>query len=187
MELELGWTGLLVEPSPVIYPKGFLKQRKAWASPTCLSTKTRPEIVPFASRTVENGSAGIARERGEGTFDIQCLPLYSLIRAVGNVTINYLSLDIEGAELPVLQTLPWEDLDIEVMTVETNHAGEVFPGTRQELRDFLDLKGYVFITCLSGVDDVFVREDLYHGKYAPDYEAVRRLMEREERAEKMEL
>ena len=37
------------------------------------------------------------------------------------------------------------------------------------------------------VDDVFVREDLYHGKYAPDYEAVRRLMEREERAEKMEL
>ena len=99
---------------------------------------------------MENGSAGIARERGEDTFDVQCLPLYSLVMALGNVTINYLSLDIEGAELPVLQTLPWDSLDIEVMTVETNHAGEVFPGTRQEVRDYLALRGYVFITCLQG-------------------------------------
>ena len=81
---------------------------------------------------------------------MQCLPLYSLVMALGNVTINYLSLDIEGAELPVLQTLPWDSLDIEVMTVETNHAGEVFPGTRQEARDYLALRGYVFIPCLQG-------------------------------------
>ena len=127
-----------------------MRQRKVWSSSACLSTKTRPEIVPFTSRSVENGSAGIARERGEDTFDVQCLPLYSLVMALGNLTINYLSLDIEGAELPVLQTLPWDSLDIEVMTVETNHAGEVFPGTRQEVRDYLALRGYVFITCLQG-------------------------------------
>ena len=32
---------------------------------------------------------------------IQCFPLYSLILATGNRTINYLSLDIEGAEFQV--------------------------------------------------------------------------------------
>ena len=50
----------------------------------------------------------------------------------------------------MLQTIPWEKVDIEVLTVETNHAGEVFPGTRQEVRDYLALRGYVFITCLQG-------------------------------------
>ena len=34
-------------------------------------------------------------------FQIQCFPLYSLLLAVGNRTVNYLSLDIEGAELQV--------------------------------------------------------------------------------------
>jgi hypothetical protein len=36
-----------------------------------------------------------------GTIHIQCFPLYSLLLAVGNRTLNYLSLDIEGAELQV--------------------------------------------------------------------------------------
>ena len=95
--------------------------------------------------------AGIAPEAREDTYDMQCFPLYSLLRAAaGNVTVNYLSLDIEGAELQVLRTLPWDKVDIEVMTVETNHAGEVFPGTRQDVRDYLALRGYVFITCLQG-------------------------------------
>ena len=34
---------------------------------------------------------------------LQCLPLYSLLLALGNPTVHYFSLDIEGAELPVLQ------------------------------------------------------------------------------------
>ena len=32
---------------------------------------------------------------------VQCLPLSSLILAMGNPTVHYLSLDIEGAELQV--------------------------------------------------------------------------------------
>ena len=32
-------------------------------------------------------------------FQLQCLPLGSLILALGNPTVNYLSLDLEGAEI----------------------------------------------------------------------------------------
>ena len=39
---------------------------------------------------------------------IQCLPLFSLLLALDNPTVDYLSLDIEGAELRVLETIPWE-------------------------------------------------------------------------------
>ena len=88
---------------------------------------------------------------------------------MGNTTVNLLSLDIEGAEiqvekalscgtydkithfyvseyafLQVLETIPWESLDIEVVLVETDHLGEVFPGSRHQLHSFFDNHGYEY-------------------------------------------
>ena len=45
----------------------------------------------------------------------------------------------------VLKSIPWEKVDIEVITIETNHAGEVFEGTREEIKDFLEHKGFVLV------------------------------------------
>ena len=45
--------------------------------------------------------AGIVKDRNDETYDMQCFPLYSLLMATGNRTVNYLSLDIEGAEFAV--------------------------------------------------------------------------------------
>ena len=149
-ELKHQWTGLLVEPNPIVYPKGILKQRKAWASTSCFSTKTRPEFVPFSQRVMTWGMAGIAQHYGEATHEIQCFPFYTLLMAAANVTVNYLSLDIEGAELAVLQTIPWDKVDIEVITVETKHAGEVFPGTRQDIIEYLAQQGYVHDYMIAG-------------------------------------
>jgi hypothetical protein len=38
----------------------------------------------------------------------QCFPLYSLLLALGNPKVDYLSLDVEGAEINILRTIPWE-------------------------------------------------------------------------------
>ncbi len=38
-------------------------------------------------------------------------------------------LDIEGAELQVLQTIPFDKVDIKILDVEMNHVGEIFDGT----------------------------------------------------------
>ena len=35
------------------------------------------------------------------SYDLQCFPLYTILLAVGNPTVHYLSLDIEGAEYQV--------------------------------------------------------------------------------------
>lgn len=43
---------------------------------------------------------------------MQCFPLYSMLLAVGNPTVDYMSLDIEGAELAVLRSIPWDKVDI---------------------------------------------------------------------------
>ena len=118
----------------------FKRNRKAWATSSCLATKTRPHIVPFS----RGAMAGIVRE---DQYDMQCVPLYSLLMAAaGNVTVNYLSLDIEGAELQVLETLPWDKVDIEVITVESVKMVDV----RQFLRD----RGYDHVYTLAGQSDV---------------------------------
>ena len=52
--------------------------------------------------------------------------------------------------LQVLQTIPWDKVDIEVLTIETNHAGEVFPGTREDIRAYLAEQGYVHVYTING-------------------------------------
>ena len=60
---------------------------------------------------------GITLEEREGNLRLQCLPLYTILLALGNPTVNYFSLDIEGAEYPVLQTIPWDKVDIQVQSL----------------------------------------------------------------------
>jgi len=40
--------------------------------------------------------------------------LCTVLQAAGNPTVNLLILDIEGAELAVLKTVPWDKVDIQV-------------------------------------------------------------------------
>ena len=43
---------------------------------------------------------------------VQCFPLYSILLALGNPTVDFFSLDVEGSELGVLRTIPWNKVDI---------------------------------------------------------------------------
>ena len=115
--------------------------RKAWFSSSCLATSPRPHLANFStSSSVPGGMAGIVGGDTAGTFLVQCLPLYTLIAALPVTTVNYLSLDIEGAELEVLETVPWDKVDIEVMTVETHHLGEEGEGRYMKIRRYLSLQ-----------------------------------------------
>ena len=73
---------------------------------------------------------------------LQCVPLYTLLLAMGNPTVNWFILDIEGAEYQVLQTIPWTLVDIEMISVETDFAGELMPGSRQEIIVYMKSQGY---------------------------------------------
>jgi len=51
------------------------------------------------------------------TTEIQCFPLYSILLALNQTTVDYFILDIEGHEKRVLETIPWNRLDIKVFTL----------------------------------------------------------------------
>ena len=90
---------------------------------------------------------------------MQCFPLQSILAALDYPTVDYFSLDIEGAEYPVLKTL--DDLsqtDIKMIGIEINHAGEIFQGTRNDIQQYLKSNGYDFTgTCK--IDDFFVKKN----------------------------
>jgi len=176
-EVTHGWTGLLVEPHPLAFAEGLEKHRKANSIQTCLSTSTKPETMDFdpfgavRNETFRESMSGLVTNSGPSTFKIQCLPLYSIIMALGNPTVHYLSLDVEGAEFPILKTIPWDKVDIRVLSVETHLAGRLFPGDRSELISYMESVGYQHIpwghtgtstlrTNLGTTDDMFVKNGI---------------------------
>ena len=99
LESKYNWTGLLVEP----YVNGLLfKKRKAKIVQTCLSLEPKPHYVELDSK-IELGNnnsamAGVVKEKTSTSISYQCIPLYSMLAAIGNPTVNWFILDIEGAE-----------------------------------------------------------------------------------------
>ncbi|XP_057372133.1 protein Star-like isoform X2 [Daphnia carinata] len=140
MERSLQWSGLLIEADKTAYSKLLKRNRKAFSSPVCLSTK------PYAMEVIYNGSIssgsfiidqkendGLAPNDGgsaatnsdsEGIYTAQCFPLYSLLLAVGRTHVDYFSLDVEGSEYKILKTIPWHKVYMQTLTVEWNHAPE---------------------------------------------------------------
>ena len=57
---------------------------------------------------------------GGKLVNVQCFPLYSILLAHGRTSIDFLSLDIEGHELQVLKTIPWNKVNITVKKILLN-------------------------------------------------------------------
>ena len=50
-----------------------------------------------------------------GYAEVQCLPFYSILLATNITQIDYFSLDVEGHELEILKTIPWDKIEIKVV------------------------------------------------------------------------
>jgi len=74
------------------------------------------------------------------TTKVQCFPFYSLLLAVNQTTVDYFSLDIEGHEKRVLETIPWEKVDIKV-----NVVNDAFKYWKKRLLRKLILLCYLFL------------------------------------------
>ena len=174
LEMVYGWTGLLVEPNPDMLAKLYSKHRNAWVLPHCLSTKPMVEVVTFDASYYNSGIMldGKVKPSFLGGLDpnkkpprnyerelqVQCFPLYSVLQALNNPKIDYFSLDIEGAEYVVLETLPWNKINMTLMSIETNHAGDIFPGSREDIQIFLEARGYKLKETVV-IDDFYIHKD----------------------------
>ena len=158
-ESQHQWSGLLVEPLPQLFRGILARNRTAWAVNTCLSTNQRPETINFGLQSSSDQTmSGIVTEDTDGSdaIKMQCLPLYSLLLALGNPTVDFLSLDIEGAEYKVLLTIPWEKVNIRTLSVETQFAGDLMEGSRKDIISLLTGAGFTHMGALAR-DDIFFK------------------------------
>ena len=77
-----------------------------------------PETVKEVSEVLkycnENKIKVVPRGAGTGLSG-GALPLEDcILLAMGNPVVDYFSLDVEGAELPILKSIPWDSVDIKV-------------------------------------------------------------------------
>ena len=112
--------------------------------------------------------AGIMSHNDTQTSSVrmQCLPLYSLLLSLGNPTVDFLSLDVEGAEFQVLKSIPWSTVDIRAISVETQFAGEVMEGGKEDIFQLLTGEGYTHLDTIAR-DDIFVKLDPKHITHKP--------------------
>ena len=94
----------------------------------------------------------------EREIPMMCFPFYSVLKALGNPRIDYFSLDIEGAEYAVLKSIPWKSVNMTILGVEVNHAGDIFEGSRQDIFDLLENNEFLFVGNRK-VDDFYVHKN----------------------------
>ena len=101
------------------------------------------------------------KKKVHGVRHVYCFPFYSMMLALNRTHIDYFSLDVEGRELEVLRTIPFDKLNISIFTIEFLHGKE----GKNAYLEFMKTVGYrLHSTIISTKNDfdydfVFVRND----------------------------
>ncbi|XP_059088621.1 protein Star-like [Tigriopus californicus] len=168
LEVERNWTGLLVEANTKAFEHLLALQRRAFSFHGCLSISNQSAKVTFDGADVfgtikknksdlTRGEAALEQNRAgldknhRSTYVVQCFPLYSLLLALGNPEVDYFSLDVEGSEMDVLRTIPWDKVRIKTLTIEVEHSDA------QMITTFMETNGYSMVQKIGKVDLFFVR------------------------------
>ena len=85
----------------------------------------------------------------EQVVTIEAQSLARLLRDAGLQRVDYLSLDVEGAEEEILDAFPFDDFDVAAWSIE-NADGKPGIGRRMQAAGY-DLVEYI------GVDEIYVR------------------------------
>jgi len=65
-------------------------------------------------------------KKESSVVNVQCFPFYTYLLALNVTVIDYFSLDVEGSELNVLKTIPFDKIDIRVSSVIGGHLHVLF-------------------------------------------------------------
>lgn len=163
-----GWTGICVEPLPEVF--NALKSLRK-----CVCVNAAIDVEEGETDFVKNGGytemlSGIQKyypdkhhERrlkeqrlmGGGTeiVKVPTVRLDTLLKRQGIKRVDYLSIDVEGAELAVVKSINFDDVDIEVIGFEDN-----YPEDSVSVVGYLLSKGYSYDSRTGG--DIFMIKNI---------------------------
>ena len=168
LEKTYGWQGALAEPARS-WHEALRTNRNCYITGKCVY-RTDGERITFRETDIRELSTleelkdmdfhAPARDSG-AQYEVETITLVNLLReARAPKQIDYLSIDVEGAEIDILRTFNFDDFEIKLITIEHN-----FGPQRDEILSVLEGFGYRRkFAQLSMFDDWYLRPDLMPGR-----------------------
>ena len=162
---EKGWQGICIEPHPTIFSE-LQNNRKCHCVNACITDKDGwvdflaiegpshmlSGIYSFMdAHHRERIEKEIAEKGGnKKLIKVEALTPATLLKRFSIREIDFLSVDTEGCELPILQTFNFNENSVNVISVENgSRSASIFK--------FLSSRGYSLHKCI-GCDEVYVRK-----------------------------
>jgi FkbM family methyltransferase len=162
LERSYGWRGICVEPLPSAFA-ALRKSRTAIsvnAAAGASDGKLRFEEIDGYGAMLSGSAdtrppahnARVVREQQHHGFERRMIEVdkvraADLLRKHGMPTVDFASIDVEGAEMECLKGLLDPDITVRAIAIENNYG-------EREVADFLSERGYVRLTT-AGEDDIF--------------------------------
>lgn len=154
LERFRGWTGLLIEPLPENFAACRRRRKRAHCvRAACVSPDYPGSTVELADQDLMTVTVGIAHaeyadrvERVDRRIHARAATLSAIIDASPFVAFDFMSIDVEGAELAVLSGLDLDRHAPNLLLVETHALGQVEDLLRpwMNLQSRLTVHDYLF-------------------------------------------
>ncbi len=168
-ELVRGWNGVLLEPSPSAHEQAASNRRCTCLQRAIAARSGEAEFLEVTDGYLEMSGlvetfdprtrSGIKKHPNhkERTIKVPTVSLADLLREQGLEEVDYISMDVEGTELPVVESFPFDRFHVRAWTIENKPRNDA-------IADAMRKKGYKRVEMLGG-DDVFLLESEF-----PDFE-----------------
>ncbi len=164
---DLGWKGILIEPSPKAYKK-CKKNRKCIVHNCALVSRDYKEKW-IAGDFFFDGKDGMGAWSGihrnaygiKAAVNVQAVQLDAILKHYKITKIDFLSLDVEGYEPEALGGIDFNTTDITYILIEINTNDY----SLQSMDSYLGQFGYKNLGCLSGFTKDMEGWDGSHNDY----------------------
>lgn len=126
-ELHRNWTGIMIEPIPRYFSQILAKNRRVYAINACIA-RSRPAVVKFQVDHVLSGRLSSMsnemrdRIRKDSIIKkfayVPCFSINTILKAINVNRVDFFSLDVEGAEPDVIESIDFERTSFRVFSIE---------------------------------------------------------------------
>ncbi len=143
LEESYGWTGILIEPSEVLFPRLCTNRPKSKCFQCALGSFEENGTHAYGDFDGDPMSSLTNRKNRPATHRVLIRSLQSILDECNLQHIHLLSLDTEGYELNILNGIDFNRTSFDYLLIE------IYKHQYDEITSMLSSKGYNLLCCLS--------------------------------------